>query len=394
MDTSAVMELISEVNQGELAGAAAAARAFGEGLGAMFLERDAEVRGLLLATVAGEHVLLLGPPGTAKSALTVAFAEGLGWDYFGRLMGRTTVPEELFGPFSLAGLESDRFERVTAGYLPTAQVAFVDEIFKANSAVLNSLLTILNERIFDQGSRRERVPLEVCVGASNEYPDDDGLGALYDRFLLRYWVEYLRDDDSFEAMLALDGTLPAPTLDRSAVEVLRVAARNVDVSTVIPMVTAIRADLARKHGVRPSDRRWRKALGLVRASAVLDGRTKATGRDLSVLCHCLWDRREQQDPIRAVISDHRCPSLTKANELAKAVREGLAGFSGTLTMEEVGKAAIALKTVTQACDEASKLDKSSDPEVQDVIREMYRAGVQLRARITAAVGSAGSKIRV
>lgn len=126
------------------------------------VERDTEVRLMLLATLCGEHLLLLGPPGTAKSELSRRLASLSSGYYFERLLTRFSVPEELFGPLSMAGLEQDRYERQVKGYLPTASVAFVDEIFKANSAILNSLLSILNERVFDNGSQRIDVPL-ICM---------------------------------------------------------------------------------------------------------------------------------------------------------------------------------------------------------------------------------------
>ena len=135
------------------------------------IEREAEARLLLLALVGGEHLLLLGPPGTAKSELCRRLSAVAGLTYFERTLTRFSTPEELFGPLSLTALERDEFLRATAGYAPDAELLFIDEIFKSNSAILNTLLTLLNERLFDNGASRARVPLLSAVAASNEGPE-------------------------------------------------------------------------------------------------------------------------------------------------------------------------------------------------------------------------------
>lgn len=375
-----------------LAQAAAAAASFGAALRAQFVERDAEVASLLRAVVAQEHVLLLGPPGTAKSALTLAFAEGLGWTSFVRLMGKTTVPEELFGPYSLTALEQDRFERKIGGYLPTSQVAFLDEVFKANSAVLNGLLTALNERAFDQGTTRIGIPLEVCVGASNEMPQDDGLAALYDRFLIHHWVAYVRDDAAFERMLLGSGAPAEPArLDPEAVRVLRDAARDVDVAKVLGSIVKIRAELSEKHAIVVSDRRWRKALGVVRASAALDGRTRAMGRDLECLVDVLWDKVEQRDPIRAVVMRNRNPDLVIAQRLhgvASDVVAGLRKVDGDLSRLDMGGVARTTNAIGEVVKVLGEMraipGAESDPEVAEEIAKVRALGVELQSAVRAA----------
>ncbi|MDO9283426.1 MAG: AAA family ATPase, partial [Aquabacterium sp.] len=184
------------------------------------LERDTAVRLLLLAALAGEHVLLIGPPGTAKSELARRLHRAFdGARYFERLLTRFSTPEELFGPLSLKALEDDRYERLIDGYLPTAGIAFLDEVFKANSAILNALLTLLNEREFDNGSGRVPVPLITVVGATNEVPDDDALQAFYDRFALRVPVEPVTDSQ-FTALLQLPVRLmqPQPRLPQAGLD--------------------------------------------------------------------------------------------------------------------------------------------------------------------------------
>ena len=191
-------------------GVIAALRAATLALERDLVERDAEARLLLLALVGGEHLLLLGPPGTAKSELCRRLSRLSGLSYFERTLTRFSTPEELFGPLSLAALERDEYRRATAGYAPEAELLFIDEVFKSNSAILNTLLTLLNERLFDDGATRGAVPLLSAVAASNEGPESEELDALYDRFLLRKVVRPVSDDGVLELLLGATA-VPPPT---------------------------------------------------------------------------------------------------------------------------------------------------------------------------------------
>ncbi|AKQ70352.1 Putative 2-component regulator [Myxococcus hansupus] len=270
-----------------------------DGLLTGLVERDVPVRLALLATLAGEHLLLVGPPGTAKSLvarrLHQAFASTT---YFERLLTRFTVPEELFGPLSIKGLEEDRYERLTEAYLPKASIAFLDEIFKANSAILNALLTLLNEREFDNGTRRESTPLIAVVGASNELPECEELDALFDRFLLRCHVGPV-SKSGFPALLGLRGDVAAEVathlrLSAEDLSAVQQAASAVAVpDDVVALLSELR-DWCTAEKLQVSDRRWRKVVKLLQTAALTNGRNRVSIWDCWLLQHCLWNEPEQR----------------------------------------------------------------------------------------------------
>ena len=273
-----------------------------DALTAGLVERGVAIRLALLSALSGEHLLLVGPPGTAKSLvarrLRLAFADAA---YFERLLTRFSVPEELFGPLSIKGLEEDRYERLTESYLPAASIAFLDEIFKANSAILNALLTLLNEREFDNGTRREPTPLMAVVGASNELPEGEELDALFDRFLLRLHVGPVSKDE-FPGLLKLRGDAApdvpdALKLNRADLDAVRKIAGDVRVpDDVVALLCDLREWCAAKE-IPVSDRRWRKVVKLLQTSALTNGRDTVSIWDCWLLQHCLWSDAEDREKI-------------------------------------------------------------------------------------------------
>lgn len=273
----------------------ASAYSWRQGLLNGFVEREVEAGLMLLALVAEEHLLLIGDPGTAKSALANALCSMLGGKQFSILFTRFTTPEEVFGPLSLRALEQDRYQRATAGYLPDATIAFLDEAFKANSAILNTLLPILNERVYFEAGVAQRVPLELVVGASNELPDEDApLTALYDRFLFRRMVSPIRDRDKFVQFL--DAELPdsRPKIAMADLVRLRAAAKRVRMSHEAKIAIVGMKDYLLSKKIVVSDRRWKKCLKVLRASAACEGRDAVIPGDFHVLPDCLWQTPEQR----------------------------------------------------------------------------------------------------
>lgn len=285
------------------------------------IEREQLAELIVLAAVAQEHLLILGPPGTAKSAVVRRVAAALGGRYFEYLLGRFTEPSELFGPVDLRRLREGVVETDVSGMLPQAEVAFLDEVFLGSTAILNTLLGVLNERRFRRGHTQIACPLRVCVGASNALPDDESLAAFADRFLLHLFVEPV-PDHQLEALLA--GGWQAERLALSHQAELS----DIDeLSRRVPAVAMERArgalaDAIRKlrgAGLSLSDRRIVKAQRLIAAAAVLAGRDHATEADLWPLFYVLPTREAQvaaQDVLRDSLAAAANPTLRAAGEHA------------------------------------------------------------------------------
>ncbi|MBT9132465.1 MAG: ATPase RavA [Syntrophomonadaceae bacterium] len=337
-------------------------------LNALYFERKEVVRGLLTGLLARQHVLLLGPPGTAKSELAENLCRRTGGGYFRWLLSRTSAPEELLGPVSLKALENDSYTRVTTGKLPEARVAFLDEIFKANSAILNSLLGILNERLFFNNGTPTQVPLQSVVGASNELPEDrEELGALWDRFLLRYVVGYLRDPRSFESMLQATTSVTTTFITEAELAQAQAEARLIDVTRIVALIPFLRQKMLEK-GVSVSDRRWKQSISLIQAHAWLSGQQQAQDDDLAILSHVLWQEPEQSAAIRQTVMALANPSIQEAQDLLDAAMEiwqtaiTAAGTDSDNVTAQGAEANAKLKKIstrlTALCNESAKAGKN------------------------------------
>ena len=314
-------------------------------------EKETEISLSLLAALAGESIILLGPPGVAKSMvarqLKTAFREAQSFEY---LMSRFSTPDEIFGPVSIQKLKtSDTYERAVEGYLPTADVVFLDEIWKAGPAIQNTLLTVINEKIFRNGNREMHLPLKLLVAASNELPaKGEGLEALWDRFVIRIESRPIKLEKNFRAMLLEvkseergvkkqssaaeeKANSNAITAEEYAEWTERIDKIGVKIE-VLDAISAIRKSLravnvdeaAERRNIYVSDRRWKNIVRLLRTSAFMQDREEVDICDLLPIYHCLWQEPEERDAIRnIVIRALFSPFADKLVEMKNALAEDI-----------------------------------------------------------------------
>ncbi|ARK24426.1 ATPase [Sporosarcina sp. P37] len=276
-------------------------------LNGKFFERESEVEGILVALLSKQHMLMIGPAGTAKSALSVELAKIVeGTSYFQWLLTRFSTPEEVFGPLSLKDLEKGVYKRNTAAKMPEAHLVFLDEIFKANSAILNSLLTLINERLFYNDGSPVEVPLMSVIGASNEYPEEgEGLEALFDRFLLRFEINFIADESNFVSMMKYEGEdVETPTMQLKELQQLQTMTENVKIpDEVYETLSTIRRELL-DEGIQPSDRRFKQSLCVLQAKALIEQRESVQVNDIAILKHALWETLDQKETVSNIIGRH------------------------------------------------------------------------------------------
>ena len=355
-----------------------------------FKERDNVIDGSLAAILSGEHVALFGPPGTGKSAIVNALCQAIdGASFFQWLMTKFSTPEEVFGPISLKGLEQDQYSRVTTGKLPVAHIAFLDEIFKANSSILNSLLTIINEKKFHNNGAPQDVPLLSLFGASNELPEAECLEAMFDRFLLRYWVNYIGDRDSLRNMMfgadpsANGATLTLDEIATAKKEVLAVTFSD----EMVELLLNVKAILEEK-GTKVSDRRWKKMIRIIKAFAYLQGAQAVEQDHLEILIDMMWREPKEIPVLSAEIRTIINPFMAKLVQILDAAKELVANLPKESDKSAfIGAASTANAELENMVTEIEKvLAKNKNAKVQAILDEVQGLYKTVQRRAAKAMG--------
>lgn len=306
-------------------------------------------------------------PWSAPSRIAQAF----GGSYFECLLSKYSLPEEVNGPISLKALEQGRFTRVVQGKLPDVEFGFLDEVFKSNSAILNSILALINERIFHNDGVPIACPLVTLFGASNELPEGKELEALFDRFLLRFQVDYLLRPANLRAVLVAPEPQLSLKLTMADLKAAQAEVANVKVSDeTVETLIAIR-DACKAEGIVASDRRWKKSLKAVQAAAYLMGECETSIEDLGILVDSLWREPKERAKIARIVGKLADPASAQASEILDAAREAAGKVSNVQNIGDrrdyVTEAAGCLRIFTQQQARLQDLAKSAGKRAQESI---------------------------
>lgn len=367
----------------------------GQVLDTKYPERSEVIAGLLTAFVAGEHVLLLGRAGTAKSELTEAVSDAFGLTVFKTLCHRHQSLDEIMGPWDLDEIKAGKYVRRTARYLPEADIAILDEGFRAAPSLLNALLRALNERSYMQDGDMVRMPLRSVVLTANDLPDaQDGLGAFHDRFLLRFEIKRLSSHENVREALFTGIDVEAPEVPAGALDLLKEEARNVTItSDAHDAFIAIRDDLERVE-VIVSDRRWSKAARALKAQAAIAGRTSVSSARMRMLEDMLWERPEQRQVVREAVRKHVAKWIRDLESAAQNARRINEAIEVAGRHKKRGERLTALDSVInelRALKDLTTKVAETGPDAKAEAASLLRTVDRMRAQIANAMANDGIK---
>ena len=352
--------------------------------------KENSIKLILLAVLAGESAFLLGEPGTAKSLIAHRISEGFEdldttkpenagcVKYFEYLMSQFSTPDEIFGPVSLQALKNDEYKRITDNYLPKAQFAFLDEIWKASPAIQNSLLTILNEKKFQNGFESQKVPLQGFVAASNELPaKNEGLEAIFDRFLVRIIEEPISSDSTFFKMITSKkdtNTKIANKIDGSKLKLLQEKAEEVEFpEKLFEIIRNIRQEIKNynkslkedQEAFLVSDRRWKKIVGLLKMSAFLNDRKEINLSDFEIVPYCIWSTENQYEEGKKIVKN-------VIEKTVKSYSEGLEKLISEMETSRFSAKNIRQKIIDEATLEKQNFDKKINLAEEEAKENIFK----------------------
>lgn len=355
-----------------------------------FIDRGAASDGMLIGMLAGENVLLIGPPGTAKSAIARVLCTSIkGADFFTTLVGKTSTPEDLFGPIDIKAFREGRYERRIQGMLPTAHVAHIDEVFRASSAILDTLLKVINERRFDNDGKEVDCPLTLLVGTTNSVPETAELAAFYDRWALKFYVGRLDSEGDRGRLLRLQGE-PAIDARLTLAQLKKAQAAVAAIPIPEPVVRSL-LNIWRKlteGGFDLSERKARKVLKLAQARAYLLGRDVVAIEDLEVLADSAWAEPKDYNAIRRIVIQSSAPAVAKALEAldaASAAADEVPVFTGENEVAASVAASGAKKKVRQFIGDVTSFKGTCEarelPRLKGILEELTELDAGLVRRM-------------
>lgn len=352
-----------------------------------FVEKEEIIRLALLNYIIQENMLILGPPGTAKSDIISSLTAALDKQFFLWAMSETTTPEELFGPYSLPELKNGRYVRITDGKLPGCEVAFLDEIGKSNSVIQNTLLRPMNERYFNDGTGDKPIPLEALYSASNEMLEEPKQQAFFDRYLLRCFSNPVSDSGFVRMIKTINtGRGTSPSISAAEVAEIRGIARNVTIDAdLINTLHTLRRRVTNA-GISVSDRRWGKCLKVLKGAAALSNRNKAEEADFFPLQFVLPTLPEDFATVKAIILEFTFPFLTKALKIKDEAGKAFDKFEQDLASETDPDKQTALyisvaKKLENALKKLNDLDGKSHPEFVSIYNNIKAKREEILASV-------------